>query len=191
MYSRYNKDTTCLSSKIPTCLIYKTLTFMLYDLINQPNIMEAPCSCGQFKEWLKLNQMKYQLVSPNDHRGDIAETAIKIFKGHIISILCGCDKSFSLNLLDRLLPQSEHTLNMLQPARMTPTMSAYAYLWGQHNYNANPFAPLECKVNAHITPGVCEMWAPTSPVVVTPAMHGSTTSATESTSVIQKASKLV
>jgi hypothetical protein len=153
------------------------------------HLLNNECSAG-FKEWLKLNQMKYQLVPPNDHRQNIAETAIKIFKGHIISILCGCDKSFSLNLWDRLLPQSKHTLNMLQPAGMTPTVSAYAYLSGQHNYNANPFAPLECKVNAQPQESVRHGY-PTPPVATTPAMHGSTTSATESTSVIQKASKLV
>jgi len=33
-------------------------------------------------------------------------------------------------------------------------------LWDQHNYNANPFAPLGCKVEAHVTPGVRETWAP-------------------------------
>ena len=43
---------------------------------------------------------------------------------------------------------------------MTPTVSVYAYLWGEHDYNANPFAPLGCKVEAHITPGTREMWAP-------------------------------
>ncbi len=47
MYSRYNKDKTCLSRKTPTCLIFKTLTFILYDLINHPNIMGARPSCGK------------------------------------------------------------------------------------------------------------------------------------------------
>ncbi|KAL7476217.1 hypothetical protein ACHAW6_002093 [Cyclotella cf. meneghiniana] len=28
-----------------------------------------------------------------------------------------------------------------------------------HDYNANPFAPLRCKVEAHVTPGTKEMWA--------------------------------
>ncbi len=106
--------------------------------------------------------MKYQLVPPNNHRQNFTETAIKIFKAHFISILCGCDKSFPLHLWDRLLPQAEHILNMLQPARMTPSMSAYAYLWGQHDYIANPFTPLGCKVKAHITLGVQETWAPHS-----------------------------
>ncbi len=34
------------------------------------------------------------------------------------------------------------------------------YLWKQHDYNANPFAPLGCRVEAHLAPGICESWAP-------------------------------
>jgi hypothetical protein len=43
---------------------------------------------------------------------------------------------------------------------MTPLVSAYAYHWGKHHYNANPFAPLGCKVEAHVTPNKRETWAP-------------------------------
>jgi hypothetical protein len=31
---------------------------------------------------------------------------------------------------------------------------------GKHDYNANPFAPLGCKVEAHVTPNKRETWAP-------------------------------
>jgi hypothetical protein len=98
--------------------------------------------------------MQYQLIPPHDHRCNIAEKAIQVFKAHFISILCGADKTFPLHLWDRLLGQAEHTLNMLRTSRMTPLVSAYAYLWDEHNYNANPFAPLRCKVEAHVTPGI-------------------------------------
>jgi hypothetical protein len=57
--------------------------------------------------------MTYQLVPPHDHQWNIAETAIKVFKTQFISILCGADMDFPLHLWDRLLPQAEHTLNML------------------------------------------------------------------------------
>ncbi len=43
---------------------------------------------------------------------------------------------------------------------MMPTIPAYAYLWKQHSYNANPFAPLECKVEAYLVPTIWESWAP-------------------------------
>ncbi len=49
---------------------------------------------------------------------------------------------------------------MLQPLRMTPTISVYAYLWKQHDYNANPFAPLGCKVEVYLVPSNHETWAP-------------------------------
>jgi hypothetical protein len=39
-------------------------------------------------------------------------------------------------------------------------VSSYASIWGQHDYNANCFAPLGCTIEAHITPGVQETWAP-------------------------------
>jgi hypothetical protein len=106
------------------------------------------------------NQMTYQLVPPNDHCRNIAEKAIQTFKAHFISIICGADKSFPLHLWCQLLPQAEHTLNMLRPSRMTPTVSAYAYLWGQHDYNANSFAPLSYKVEEYLYPSIRETWAP-------------------------------
>jgi hypothetical protein len=43
---------------------------------------------------------------------------------------------------------------------MLKTISAYTYLYGQHNYNNHPFAPLGCKVEAHVVPEIQETWAP-------------------------------
>jgi hypothetical protein len=104
--------------------------------------------------------MTFQLVPPHDHQRNCAEKAIQTFKAHFISILCRTNTEFPLHLWCQLLPQAEDTLNMLQTAQLCPTVSAYTYLWGQHDYNANPFAPLGCKVEAHVTPTVQEMWAP-------------------------------
>jgi hypothetical protein len=119
------------------------------------HILDNKCS-AEFKERIQLNNMQYQLVPSHDHRRNIAENAIQVFKAHFISILCSADKMFPLNLWDRLLGQAEHTLNMLRTSRMMPSVSAYAYLWGEHNCNANPFAPLGCKVEAHVTPSIQE-----------------------------------
>ncbi len=140
---------------------YQELVDCLCSAGIQPKLHLLDNKClTKFKERIKSNDMEYQLVPPHDHRQNIPETAIKVFKAHFISILCGCDKSFPLHLWDRLLPQAEHTHNMLWPASMTPSVSAYAYLWGQHGYNTNPFAPVGCKVEAHLTPGVRKTWAP-------------------------------
>jgi hypothetical protein len=61
------------------------------------HLLDSNCS-AKFKERIKSNDMKYQLVPPQDHRQNITETAIKVFKAHFISILCGWDKSFLLYL---------------------------------------------------------------------------------------------
>ena len=114
---------------------------------------------ADFKAAITKNKMTYQLIPPNDHCRNIAEKAIQTFKAHFISKICGADKSFPLHLWCQLLPQAEHTLNMLCLSRMTPTVSAYAYLWGQHDYNAKPYAPLGCKVEAYLYPGISETWA--------------------------------
>jgi hypothetical protein len=104
--------------------------------------------------------MTFHPVPPHDHQCNQTEKAIQTFKGHFISILCGTDKDFPLHLWSQLLPQAEDTLNMLRTAQLQPTISAYTYLWGQHDYNANPFAPVGCKVEAHVTPTIRETWAP-------------------------------
>ena len=122
------------------------------------HILDNECS-ADFKQTIRDNKMTYQLVPPHDHRRNMAEKAIQTFKAHFISILCGTDKDFPLHLWDRLLPQAEHTLNMLRRSKVTPTVSAFTYLWGQHDYNAYPYAPLGCKVEAHVTPGTRETWA--------------------------------
>jgi hypothetical protein len=89
------------------------------------HILDNECS-AEFKSRIKLNNMIYQLVPPHDHRWNIAEKGIQVFKAHFVSILCRADKSFPLYLWDRLLRQAEHTLNMLRTSKMMPTVSAYA-----------------------------------------------------------------
>ncbi len=123
------------------------------------HILDNECS-NDFKEAINTNNMTYQLIPPHDHQWNKAEKAIQTFKDHFVAILCGADTLFPLNLWDLLLRQAEHTLNMLRPSQMTPTVSAYAYLWGQHDYNENSFVPLGCKVKSHLVPGIHETWAP-------------------------------
>ena len=135
------------------------------------HILDNEC-LADLKAVIKENGMKYQLLPPHNHRHNIAKKAISTFKDHFISILCGAEKAFPLHLWDRLLHQAEHTLNMLQPARMTPTISAYAYLWKQHDYNTNPFAPLGCRVEAHLVQQFESCGHHTPPVVSTLEMHG-------------------
>jgi hypothetical protein len=101
---------------------------------------------------------KLELVPPGCHRRNIAEVAIKTFKQHFISILSGVDDSFPMKLWDRLLLQAELTLNLLRQSNTTPTISAYAHLYGPFDYNRMPLAPLGCPVQIHEPPAKRGTW---------------------------------
>jgi hypothetical protein len=121
-------------------------------------VLDNECS-KDFKAKIEFFKMTYQLLPPHDHSCNTAEKGIQIFKDHFIAISCSTETNFPLYLWCRLLPQAEHMLNMLCSSCMTATVSAHTYLWGQHEYNTNPFAPLGCKVQAHVTPMIHKMWA--------------------------------
>ena len=87
-------------------------------------------------------------VPKEAHRRNAAEKAIQTAKNHIKAILAGCDDSFPMHLWDRLLPQAELTMNLLRPANANPNISAYQYLYGNHDYDKHPLHPLGCKVQA-------------------------------------------
>lgn len=90
-----------------------------------------------------------ELVPPGCHRRNAAEVAIRNFKAHFLSVLAGTAENFPPSLWDRLLPQTEITLNLLRQSNATPTVSAYAHLSGPFDYNKMPLAPMGCEVQIH------------------------------------------
>jgi hypothetical protein len=118
---------------------YQTLVGRLKDSGFEPkmHILDNECS-AEFKEAIKKNEMKFQLVPPHDHRRNIAEKAIPVFKDHFVAVLCGTSENFPMQLWCRILRQAEHQLNLLRRSRVGPTQSSFKCLHGTHNYNANP-----------------------------------------------------
>ena len=94
-------------------------------------------------------KFEIELVPPGNHRRNAAEVAIRNFKAHFLSVLAGTAESFPKNLWDRLLPQTEITLNLLRQSNATPNVSAYAHLVGPFDYNKMPLAPMGCEVQVH------------------------------------------
>ena len=43
-------------------------------------------------------QLTFQLADAHDLRRNVAEKAIKVFKAHFISIVCGVDENFPMHL---------------------------------------------------------------------------------------------
>ena len=93
------------------------------------------------KDFLTAKHIEYQLVPPHIHRHNSAECAIQAFNNHFIAGLASTDPNFPLSNWCRLLPQAELTLNLLQPSRLNPKLSAYAQLEGTFDFNCTPLAP--------------------------------------------------
>ena len=121
------------------------------------HILDNECS-AEFKEKILENEMEYQLVPPHDHRRNIAEKAIQVFKDHFVSVLCGTNDKFPMKLWCCILRQVQHQLNMLQVSRVDPSKSSFDVLNGSHNYNTNSFAPLGYKVAIHVVPRKRSTW---------------------------------
>ena len=64
-------------------------------------------------------------------------------------MLCGVDPDFPLHLWNRILPQTELTLNLLRTSRINPKLSAFAQLHGQFDFNRTPLAPVGTQVIVH------------------------------------------
>ena len=113
----------------------------------------------EFKSALQKEKYYFQLVPPHCHRTNLAERAIQTFKSHFKAGLASVNPDFPLAEWDRLICQAVLTLNLLRSARINPNLSAYAYVFGQFDYNRTPLAPPGTKVVAHDTPDKRATWA--------------------------------
>eukprot|EP00804_Cyclotella_cryptica_P025750 CCRYP_002938-RA/>CCRYP_002938-RA protein AED:0.38 eAED:0.38 QI:0/0/0/1/0/0/2/0/236 len=102
----------------------------------------------------------YQLVPPDIHRRNLAERAIQTFKAHFLSILPNVSKAFPNYIWDKLIPQTELTLNLLRQSSITPSLSAWEYFNNTpFNFDATPLGPCGCPVIIHNKPSKRSPWA--------------------------------
>ena len=127
----------------------------------------------EFKSFLRKSTIDFQLVPPGSHRRNAAERAIQTFKDHFIAGLCSTDPNFPIALWDKLLPQAQHSLNLLRTSRINRQLSAYAQIWGQFDFNRTPFAPPGTRAITHDKPHLRGSWAPhgTPAWYIAPAME--------------------
>ena len=104
-------------------------------------------------------KMEYELVPPGCHQRNTAEVVIRNFKAHFLSILAGVAEDFPMQLWDKLLPQAEITINLLQQSNATPTILAYAHLNGPFDYNKMHLVPMGCNVQVHEKSDTRGTWA--------------------------------
>jgi hypothetical protein len=137
--------------------IHQELTVKCFKPKLQTLDNEAPTA---LKNFLTVKNIAYQLVLPHCHRRNSAERAIRTFKEQCVAGISSVDPSFPIHLWDRLLPQSEITLNLLRTSRLHPQLSAVAHYHRLVDYNKTAFAPPGCKIIAHEKPGQRRTWAP-------------------------------
>jgi hypothetical protein len=101
--------------------------------------------------------MMHELVPPDNHRSNLAERAIQMFKRHFISILSGVDGKFPLSLWCMLLEQTELTVNLLGQSNVAPKCQLRPCPRPQ-GYMKKPFAPIGCAVQFHIKPKNRRTW---------------------------------
>eukprot|EP00804_Cyclotella_cryptica_P002855 CCRYP_009391-RA/>CCRYP_009391-RA protein AED:0.18 eAED:0.18 QI:0/0/0/1/1/1/2/0/800 len=105
-----------------------------------------------YKQAILDSGMTYQLVPPDDHRRNVAEKAIQTWKDHFVAVLSGTADKFPLHLWCQLIPHMEQQLNLLGQSNANSRISAYAHLYGPHDYNASPFVPLGMEALVHDKP---------------------------------------
>ena len=111
-------------------------------------------------DYLRSEEVEYQLVPPHIHRQNASERAIRTVKNHFIAGLASTDPNFPLSNWCRLLPQAELTLNLLRASRLNPKLSAYAQLKGTFDFTRTPLAPPGTRVIIHEKPTTRQTWAP-------------------------------
>jgi hypothetical protein len=106
----------------------------------------------KLKEFLRKQNINFQLAPPHCHCRNAAKRAIQMWKNHFITGLASTNKQFPLHLRDRLIPQAVQTLNLLCQSRLNPKLSADAQLNGIHDYNQVPLAPPGTKITLNEKP---------------------------------------
>ena len=110
------------------------------------------------KQYIRKQEIQFELVPPGNHRRNQAERAIQTFKARFIAILAGVDDKFPLSLWCHLLEPTELTLNLLHQSKVVPKISAFAHVHSHHNYMNKLFSPLGCAIKAQFKPEDRRSW---------------------------------
>ena len=112
-----------------------------------------------YKEEILAANMSYQLVPPDNHHQHISERAIQTWKSHFIGVLAGIAATFPLHLWCQIIPQAERQIILVSQTNLNPKISAYAYVYGQHEYNSAPFVPIVMESLVHDKPNKIKTFA--------------------------------
>ena len=120
-------------------------------------IFDNECSNDLKLAILNINS-SFELVPPRQHHKNAAERAIGTAKNHLLTGLATCDSNFPITEWDRLLRQSELTLNLLCTFRINPNLSAWVYVNGVQIFNKIPLTPPSTKIIMYLKPDHRASW---------------------------------
>ena len=100
----------------------------------------------------------FHLVPPNMHCRNAASRIIQTFKEQFLSILAGVSSTFPNFLWDKLLPQTELTLNLLRQSKIALAISTWEHFNGPFNFDATPLNPLGIPIIIHDKSGIRRSW---------------------------------
>ena len=113
---------------------------------------------GASRVYGKYN-VNFQLFPAHLHQQNASEPEIRSWKNILLIRLSSVDDRFPMHFWDWLLDQADRTLNILWPARIDLTLSAYNMIWETFYFNRTPMGPLECKIIVYENPVKRESWA--------------------------------
>ena len=126
-------------------------TFKLAGIPPNTYVLDNETS-QDLRDAFNQEHITYQLVPPYKHRTNLAERAIQTYKAHFKSCLAAVDPNFPLSEWDRLIPQTNLTLNLLRSSRTNPKLSAHSYIHGNFNFLTTPLALPGTRILAHVNP---------------------------------------
>jgi hypothetical protein len=121
------------------------------DIFLKHQVLDNQASAA-YKKAISDSDMTYELVPPDNHQRNMAKKAIKTFKDHFVGVLSGCTPTFPMHLWCQLLLQVERQLLLLRQSRLHPNLSAYAHIYGHHDYNKHPFVSIRMEALVHNKP---------------------------------------
>ena len=95
---------------------YKSMMTRLHrsGIVPEKHVLDNEVSASMSAMIKDEYHMTLERLPPGCHRRNAAEVAIRNFKAHFLSVLAGVAEDFPMHLWDRLLPQTEITLNLLR-----------------------------------------------------------------------------
>ena len=94
----------------------------------------------------------FQLVLLDDHHHNLLEKAIQTWKDHFIGGMSVTASTFPVHLCCQEIPKAKQQHFLLRQSHVHTKVSAYAQIYGPHDYNAAPFLPIILETLVHDKP---------------------------------------